>query len=61
MAFKIKDLMISVLAAKAAGQIEICDDSCPELSCDFGTNGSHLGIRLAVAQAIPKIAPSINY
>ncbi|HXN30189.1 MAG TPA: hypothetical protein VN902_23925 [Candidatus Acidoferrales bacterium] len=39
MAFKIKDLMISVLAAKGAGQKEICDDSCPELSCDIGTNG----------------------
>src|SRR6202050_5412318 len=37
MAFKIKDLMISVLAAKGAGQKEICDDSCPELSCDIGT------------------------
>jgi hypothetical protein len=42
MAFKIKDLMISVLAAKGAGQKEICDDSCPELSCDIGTNGCDL-------------------
>ena len=39
MAFKIKDLMISVLAAKAAGQKEICEDSCLEFSCEVGSNG----------------------
>ena len=38
MAFKIKDLMISVVAAKA-GAGRICEGTCPDITCDVASNG----------------------
>jgi hypothetical protein len=39
MAFKIKDLMITVLAGKGAAPAEKCEESCPLFSCDLDSGG----------------------